>query len=49
MLIKYKMKLNPLKYAFSVESRKFLGFMVIEHGIKVNPEKVKAIMDMPPA
>ena len=24
----YRMKLNPLKYAFVVASRKFLGFMV---------------------
>ena len=28
MLCKYKMKLNPAKYIFAVDSGKFLGFMV---------------------
>lgn len=28
ILRKYKMKLNSRKYAFSVSSRKFLGFIV---------------------
>ncbi|XP_075500187.1 uncharacterized protein LOC142538772 [Primulina tabacum] len=28
-------------------SGKFLGFMVTDRGIEVNPEKIKAIMDMP--
>ncbi|KAF5458847.1 hypothetical protein F2P56_022847, partial [Juglans regia] len=35
------MKLNLVKYAFGVESGKFLGFMVSERGIEVNPEKVE--------
>ena len=43
---KYKMKLNLAKFAFRVWSGKFLGFMVSQRGIEVNPEKVKAIMDM---
>jgi hypothetical protein len=45
-LRKYKMKLNPMKYAFRVSSGKFLGFMVSQRGIEVNPEKVKAVLDM---
>ena len=40
------MKLNPLKCAFRVGSRKFLGFMVNQHGIKANSEKIKAPLEM---
>ena len=42
----YSMKLNPSKCAFGVSSRKFLGFMVSQKGIKANPEKVRAILEM---
>src|SRR5215468_4314535 len=41
------MKLNPEKCVFGVASGKFLGFMVTQRGIKVNPEKIEAIMGMP--
>jgi hypothetical protein len=40
------MKLNPAKCAFSVSSGKFLGFMVSNRGIEVNPEKVRAMLEM---
>ena len=40
------MKLNPLKCAFSMASRKFLGFMVNQRGIEANPEKIQALIDM---
>ena len=40
------MRLNPAKCVFGVSSSKFLGFMVLQRGIKANPEKVKAILDM---
>ena len=40
------MKLNPSKCAFRVVLGKFLGFMVSQKGIKANPEKVRAILDM---
>ena len=40
------MKLNPLKCAFRVGSGKFLGFMVNQRGIKANPEKIKALLEM---
>ena len=46
LLRKYKMKLNPKKCAFGVESGKFLGFMVSHRGIEVNPEKIQAIVQM---
>ena len=38
----YNMKLNPNKCVFRVIARKFLGFMVSQTGIEVNPEKVRA-------
>ena len=39
------MKLNPNKCAFGVASRKFLGFMVSQREVEVNPEKVQAILN----
>ena len=35
----YSMKLNPSKCVFGVTVGKFLGFMVSQKGIKVNPEE----------
>ena len=46
VLRKYRMKLNPLKCAFGVASRKFLGFMVNHRGIEANPKKILALIDM---
>ena len=40
------MKLNPAKCVFGVASGKFLGFIVSQRGIEVNPEKVQAIINM---
>ena len=44
----YNMKLNPNKCAFGVMAGKFLGFMVSQRGIKVNSEKIHAIMELEP-
>ena len=44
----YNMKLNPSKCAFRVSLGKFLGFMVSHRGIKANPNKIQAILDMKP-
>lgn len=44
---KYHMKLNPQKCVFGVDSGKFLGFMVSHRGIEANPDKVRAILEMP--
>ena len=44
----YNMKLNPSKCVFGVTARKFLGFMVSQRGIEVNPKKVRAIMELEP-
>ena len=45
----YNMKLNPNKCVFGVTARKFLGFMVSQRGIEVNPEKIRAIMELTPS
>ena len=44
----YNMKLNPAKCAFGVSVGKFLGFIVNYRGIEANPNKIKAVLDMPP-
>ena len=44
----YNMKLNQSKCVFRVTAGKFLGFMVSQRGIEINPEKVQAIMDLAP-
>ena len=47
ILRNYNMKLNPAKCAFGVSVKKFLGFIVNHRGIKENPDKIKAVLDMP--
>ena len=42
----YNMKLNPNKCAFGVTAGKFLGFIVSQRGIEVNPDKIMAIMEL---
>jgi hypothetical protein len=43
-------KLNPEKCVFGVSAGKLLGFLVSHRGIKVNPDKIRAIEAMrPPA
>ena len=44
---KFRLRLNPKKCTFGVTSGKLLGHIVSEHGIEVDPEKIKAILDMP--
>ena len=48
ILKKYNMKLNPAKCVFGVLARKFLGFIVNNRGIKANPNKIKAVLNMSP-
>ncbi|RVW84161.1 hypothetical protein CK203_053595 [Vitis vinifera] len=45
--VKFRLRLNPKKCTFRVTSRKLLGYIVSEHGIEVDPEKIRAILDMP--
>ncbi|KAL0557043.1 hypothetical protein IC582_005561 [Cucumis melo] len=42
-LIKYQLRMNPLKCAFGVTSGKFLGFIVRHRGIEVDHSKIDAI------
>jgi hypothetical protein len=37
---KYELRMNPLKCAFGVMLGKFLGFVVHEHGIQIDPKKI---------
>ena len=46
LLQKYNVKINPTKCTFGVGSGKFLGFMVNNRGIKANPSKVQALLDL---
>ena len=43
ILRKHKLRLNASKCFFSVGSSKFLDYMLTHWGIKVNPNKIKAI------
>ena len=44
---RFRLMLNLKKCTFGVTSRKLLGHIVSERGIEVDPEKIKAILDMP--
>ena len=44
----FKLRMTPLKCAFGVSSRKFLGFLVHNRGIDVDPAKAMAIETMRP-
>jgi hypothetical protein len=39
----YGLKMNPLKCAFGVLAGKFLGFIIHEHGIQIDPKKIESI------
>jgi hypothetical protein len=40
---KYRLRMNPLKCAFRVTSGRFLGFVVHEHNIQIDPKKIESI------
>ncbi|RVW91302.1 hypothetical protein CK203_035489 [Vitis vinifera] len=42
----FRLRLNPKKLTFGVTSGKLLGYMVSERGIEVDPDKIRAIIDM---
>ncbi|KAL0286845.1 UNVERIFIED_CONTAM: hypothetical protein Scaly_2781200 [Sesamum calycinum] len=48
VLRKYRLKLTPKNAHFGVSGGCFLGFMVNQRGIKANPAKIKAILDIGP-
>jgi hypothetical protein len=39
----YGLKMNPVKCAFGVSTGKFLGFIIHEHGIEIDPERIESI------
>jgi hypothetical protein len=45
-LRKHQMKLNPAKCTFGILPGKFLGFMVSNRGLEVNPDKIQAVLEM---
>jgi hypothetical protein len=40
---RYGLKMNPLKCAFGVSADKFLGFIVHEKGVEIDPKKIESI------
>ena len=44
----YKIQLNPHKCVLCVGPGRLLGFVVSKKGIRLDPFKVQAILDMPP-
>ena len=47
-LQEHNMRLNPTKYTLGVASSKFLGFIISQRGIKANPEKISAVLELSP-
>jgi hypothetical protein len=39
----YGLKMNPRKCVFGMSAGKFLGFIIYEHGIKIDPTKIEFI------
>jgi hypothetical protein len=44
----YGLKMNPHKCAFEVSAGKFLGFIIHEHGIGIDPDRIKSIWNVGP-
>jgi hypothetical protein len=40
---RYELKMNLLKCTFGVSAGKFLGFIIHEHGIEIDPKKIESI------
>jgi hypothetical protein len=43
----YSLKMNP-RCAFGVSAGKFLGFIIHEHGIEIDPDRIKSIRNVGP-
>ena len=48
MLRQHKLRLNADKCAFEVGAGKFLGYMITNRGIKVNPDQIEAVKRLKP-
>ena len=44
--MRHKLRLNAARCSFGVGFGKFLGYMVTHHGIKVDPNYIRAINDL---
>jgi hypothetical protein len=42
----YDLQMNPLKCAFGVSASKFLGFIVHEKGVEIDPKKIESIKNV---
>jgi hypothetical protein len=47
-MCRYGLKMNPRKCAFGVSAGKFLGFIIHEHGIEIDPNRIKSIRNVGP-
>jgi hypothetical protein len=45
---RYGLKMNPLKCEFGVSVGKFLGFIIYEHDIEIDPTKIESINKVQP-
>jgi hypothetical protein len=45
---RYGLKMNPRKCAFGVLAGKFLGFIIHEHGIEIDHDRIKSIRNVGP-
>jgi hypothetical protein len=48
MMHRYGLKMNPLKCVFGVSAGKFIGFIIHEHGIEIDPTKIESINKLQP-
>jgi hypothetical protein len=47
-MCRYGLKMNPRKCTFGVSAGKFLGFIIHEHGIEIDPDRIKSIRNVGP-
>jgi hypothetical protein len=43
---RYVLKMNPRKFSFGVSAGKFLGFIIHERGIEIDPNQIKSIRNV---
>jgi hypothetical protein len=45
-MCRYNLKMNPRKCAFGVSAGKFLEFIIHEHGIEIDSDRIKSIWNV---
>jgi (p)ppGpp synthase/HD superfamily hydrolase len=43
---KYNLQLNPNKCTLGVEADKFLGYMLTNRGVEINPDKCRDVLEL---